>query len=394
MLWWFKPKLVIQKPDGRFYFPKLVSVSTTETREFSVPSATIELITNRSPYTSEYINPITEDDIVSLYVACRMSPKEKEVFIPIFEGRIDSIEGQYNTKNNTTLSCKGHLNEASKLLIEESKVWAGTVEARTILSYFVNSAHYVNRLTWLNQAPYVDQTGTVNFSDTVSAYATTADQSYLYSIFQDIEKQAAGNWNLGTKCTYTAGGLLDKTYLTWKQKSTVATDKYKAIEGTARYLGSTFKISIEDQITQYKVKGDTPSGGTQYAGGAIENTAVAKYGRKTDVDTFSQLKSIATCNSIAAGVLPSKVAASVSGTITLVGTPEARPGDLVEVYAKSTELNGAIVSGNFMAERVRQEMASNSYRTSIDVGAVVVDVYDLISKIKSTTKVIKCNQVK
>ena len=392
MLWFFRPRVIIQKPTGERYFPKLVNASTAESAD--VPYAQIELITNRSPYTSEYINPIEEDDIVRLQVSCRMSPKEKIVYTDIFEGRVQAISGEYTTKNNTVLICKGHINEASKLLIEENKTWTGTVEARAILTYLVNSAHYVSRLTFLNQAPYVDQTGDINFTDTESAYATKADQTYLYSVFQDLEKQSGQAWKTGAKCTYTDGGLLDKTYLTWKKLDTVATDKYKAYQGTARYLGSTFEVSIEDQATQQKIKGDTPSGGTQYSGSAIDNTAVAKYGRKTDVDIYSQLQSNATCASIAAGVLPGKVGATISGSINLVGTPEAHYGDMVSVKAYSTELDGAVVQGDFNVYRVRHNITQNSYTTEIQVGKVVLDAYDLIAQIKKTTKVTKCNQVK
>lgn len=358
------------------------------------PSANIEVITNRSPYTSEYINPIDNGDIVRLQVACRMSPKEKYVYVDIFEGTIEAISGEYSNQNNTSLTCKGHINEASKKAIEENKTWAGTVEARTILGYFVNPAHYVNRLTWLNQAPYVDQSGSVNFTDATSAYATTADQSFLSTVFQDVEKQGAGNWRIGTKCTYTAGGLLDKTYLTWKQLPTVVTDKYRAIEGTARYISSTFQSSIEDQATRYVVRGGNDTSGNQFSGSATDATAIAKYDRKTDVDVFSQLKSNATCASIAAGALPGKIAAAISGTIEMIGTPLALPGDLVEVKATSTELNGAVISGNMLAHRVRHNITQNSYRTNIEVGGKIVDAYDLIANIKTTAKTTKCNQVK
>jgi len=136
MLWYFKPRLIIQKLTGARYYPKLVDASITESIPFSdANNAQIEVATNRSPYTSEYINPIEEGDIVRVQVSCRMSPKEKYVYVDLFEGTVQAISGEYSTKNNTTLTCKGHINEASKLLIEESKTWPGTMEARTILGY-------------------------------------------------------------------------------------------------------------------------------------------------------------------------------------------------------------------------------------------------------------------
>lgn len=394
MLWYFKPRLIIQKPTGERYYPKVVSASTTESQVYLTPPyAQIEIATNRSPDTAEYINPIEEDDIVRLQVSCRMSPKEKYVYVDLFEGRVKSISGEYSTKNNTTLLCKGHIDEASKLLIEEAKTWTGTVEAREILAYLVDSTHHVSRLTWLNEAPYVDQSGSVNFTDAESAYATKADQTYLSSVFRDLETQSGHDWKIGTECTYTDSGLLDTVYLTWKQVDTEATDKYKAIQGTARYLGSTFEISIEDQVTQQKIKGDTPDSGTQYTGTAIDADAAATYGYKTDVDVYTQLQSDATCASIAEGMLPGLVSASVSGTIKLVGTPKARPGDVVEVKATSTELNGAIVQGDLPVARVRHIITSKSYITEIQVEKVVLDAYDLIKNIKTIAETTKCNQV-
>jgi len=395
MLWFFRPRISIQKPNGQKYYPKQVTASVTDAYPYSdAPYAQIELATNRSPETAEYINPVEEDDIVRVQVSCRMSEKEKCVFVDLFEGRVRSIDGEYNTKNNTTVSCRGHIDEAAKLLIDESKTWTGTIEARTILGDLVTPARHVSRLTWLNQAPHVDQSGVVSFTDPESAYATKADQTYLSSVFKDLEKESGSTWKIGTKSTYTVGGSLDKTYLTWKKLDTTPTNKYKAIQGTARYLGSNFEISIEDQATQVKIKGDTPTSGTQYTGTATDATAVARYGYKTDVDIYSQLQSNATCASIAAGILPSKVSASISGTIKLVGTPEAHPGDMVYVRSRSTELNGAIVAGNFNVYRVRHNITSSSYTTEIQVGGIITDAYDLIKNIKTIAVTTKCNQVK
>ncbi|MCB5256950.1 MAG: hypothetical protein LHW54_06065 [Candidatus Cloacimonetes bacterium] len=391
MLWFFKARVIIQKPDGRLYYPKMVSASTTESTPFSnADYAEIELATNRSPYTSEYINPVENDDIVRLQISVRINSKEKAVLVDLFEGRIEAVSADYSTTNNTTLTCRGHINAAAKHLIQEDKTWNGTVEARTILAYFINST--IPRLTWSNQLPYVGSSS-VSFTDTESAYSSKKDQTYLTQVFQDLEKQSGYNWKIGTKSMYTSGGLLDKVYLTWLPVSTVATEKYKAIEGTARYLGSKFVVSIENQATQYIVKGDTPSGGTQYSGTARNEAAITQYGLKTDVDVFSNLQSNATCKSIADGSISAKVGDEITGSITLIGTPEAHAGDLVYVYANSTELNGAIIEGTFNVSRVRHTISSNSYRTSLEVGGIVVDAYDLISNIKKIAVTTKCNQV-
>ena len=206
--------------------------------------------------------------------------------------------------------------------------------------------------------------------------------------------QSGNDWKIGVKCVYNHNLTLNKAYLTWKQLPTVATTKYQAVEGTARYLGSEFKLSIEDQATQYIIKGDTPDGGTQYSGTAINTTAVSRYGRKTDVDVFSQLQSNATCKSIADGMLPSKIEAEISGSVKLVGTPQAKAGDLVYVKTYSTELNGGVIEGTFDINRVKHSISPSSFYTELEVGGIIVNAYDLIAKIKKTTKTIKCNQVK
>jgi len=391
MLWYFKPRVIIQKPSGEMYYPKMVGASTTETAKFgNTDNAEIELITNRSPYTSEYINPVETDDIVRLQVSVRMSPKEKFVFVDLFEGRIEAVSANFTNKNNTTLKCKGHINAASKHLIQENKTWTGTVEARTILAYFINSS--IPRLTWSNALPYVGASS-VNFTDAESAYASKADQTYLTQVLQDLEKQSAYTYRIGAKPVYATGGLLDKVYVTWLPTNQTVTDKYKCIEGTARYLGSTFVVSIENQATQYIIKGDTPSGGTQYTGTARDEAAISRYGLKTDIDVFSQLQSNATCKSIAEGGLPVKIGNEISGSITLVGTPDAHSGDVVYVKAVSTELNRAIVEGEMEVSRVRSSITSNSYKTTLDVGGIVENVYDLIKNIKTVAVTTKCNQV-
>lgn len=373
------------------YYPKVVNVTISEETPYSNPEfAEIELITNYSPYTSEYISPVENDDVVRLQVSCRMSPKEKYVYVDLFEGRVETVSSTFSTKNNTTLSCKGHIDAATKYLIQEGKTWAGTVEARTILAYFVNSS--IPRLTWDDQLPYVDASS-VNFIDTDSAYATTVDQTYLSTVFKDLEEQSGYTYQIGTKAVYTDGGLLSDVHLTWLPVSETVTNKYKCIEGTSRFLGSTFSTSIENQATQYIIKGDTPSGGTQYSGTARDEDAILQYGLKTDVDVYTQLGSDATCKSIAEGVLPVKIGNEISGVITMVGTPEAHKGDIVYVKSVSTELNRAIVEGEMDVSRVRSYITPSSYKTIIEVGGIVENVYDRIKNIKTISVTTKTNQV-
>ena len=184
-------------------------------------------------------------------------------------------------------------------------------------------------------------------------------------------------------------GLLSDVHLTWLPVSETVTNKYKCIEGTSRFLGSTFSTSIENQATQYIIKGDTPSGGTQYSGTARDEDAILQYGLKTDVDVYTQLGSDATCKSIAEGVLPVKIGNEISGVITMVGTPKAHKGDIVYVKSVSTELNRAIVEGEMDVSRVRSYITPSSYKTIIEVGGIVENVYDRIKNIKTisvTTK--------
>ena len=71
-----------------------------------------------------------------------------------------------------------------------------------------------------------------------------------------------------------------------------------------------------------------------------------------------------------------------------------KAGDLVYVKTYSTELNGGVIEGTFDVSRVKHSISPSSFYTELEVGGIVVNAYDLIAKIKKTTKTIKCNQVK
>lgn len=345
--------------------------------------------------TSGYTSPIRVDDIIRLRVAERYKPSTPFVFVDIFEGTIQTITSEYGSKNTTVLQCRGHIDEAGYTLIEEAKTYTSATDATDILSYFVGK--YNRRLEY--NSLYAD-TG-ITFPE----YSTTAYQTYLSDVFMEAEKNSGNSWFIDCIPVYDINKNLDTVYLSWSPLPTKPTTSYKIIEGTARYISSSFAASIEDMITYYRVLGDTPADtstavGTavtrnaQYSGSYSNTSMEAVYGKRGLVDTFTWLRSNTQCSTVAVGVGPYKSTVVIAGTAKLIGTPQAHKGDLVTVKLKSTDVNGAAINANFTVFRVSRTGNGTDFTTSLDLGKIVKNAYDYIGQVSKTVKVVKKNQCK
>jgi hypothetical protein len=226
----------------------------------------------------------------------------------------------------------------------------------------------------------------------------------LADLFSDMEKISGYDWIIGTESTYTTSGNLSHTFVTWHPFSAVVTEKYKIIEGTSRLLSADFSVSTEDMRNNYKVYGDTyqttdtPPVDKQYYGSYSNSDSINQYGKRSEVETQTGLKSDSICNTIAGKVGPELVSPTIAGTVKILGTALARVGDLVFVKVPSLEINGSAINGNYSVFKVQHSLTENSFTTSLDLGKLQTNsddyIYYTLQKINKNLKQAKKNFVK
>lgn len=392
MIRWVETRLIIEKPlTHEKYYPSVLRASTQKSYPFSISYAEIEIASNIIGSTSSYINQLRFDDIIRLQVSIKYNPNQRTVWQDLFQGRIMDLSGELSdNSNSTTIYAQGHEVEAIKALIEETKTFSTTTNARDVLKYFTQTKGYLKRLTYSDS--YASNAISFVASDN-TAYDTKANQTYMSDLFSDMEKVAGYDYAIKAIPTYS-GGNLSTVYISWQPFDSTVTDKYKVIEGTSRVLSSNFEVSGTEFITAFRENGDTPSGGTQYTGYASDAALIAQYGTRTDIDTQTWINSNSLCNTIAAGLLAEGIKLDVSGEATLIGTPECDICDLVQCKFPSIELNGASVSANLTVKRVSHLIDGNEFSTFLDFEKVKKTVNDYIGQVSKTVKTCKKNQIK
>jgi hypothetical protein len=366
MYYKFDDRLVIQKPSGNKFYFKVVNFTTDHVYPFSIPAMSIEVIANSGNY--DFITNLRFDDIVKLQVSIQYSPREKAVWQNLFEGRVLTSKAQTGKRNTATIVCCGHEAETDYTLIKEAYTWAVATDTVGILTYFCNK--YLTR-TILN-APA--STGVI------SQYTIKTDQKYIKDLVCDFEKLSGYAYTLRAAPVYNAAGNLTSCPLMWKPFDSVQTQKYKAIEGTPRFLEASFTADGQEVFNQIIQYGKTPEGGTQCVGSAQDNDNIALYNLRTMVEADTGLESSTLCGSFASFVLPYFKAPYESGTVTLEGTIQAQIGDLVYCKIPSIDLNGKTIDGNYRVVGVHHEGNFDQFETRLSLGKTQRSTEDYISE--------------
>lgn len=401
MLQIVETRLVVQRDNASKdkYYPKVVSFDTQEAAPFSIPTATIEIITNAQQGTAGYISPVRVDDIIRLQVSTKMNPKEKTVWEDIFEGRVRDITSPYSDKNTSTLFCTGHMGEASTQIVwydvdftsvhtVSGLVFKICYEAPALLFRLVYDA------TFFDSGEYIDY------------YNCSAYQKYVSDILADLEKLAKYHYFFSVFCTYDANGNLYRPYLRWRHYPTKMTNKYAVIEGSERLLSAEFKSSAEELWNFIRVSGETVTDSqanlntgdvtntdTQYTGAAKSSLSQAKYGKRGKALTVTGIKSNMLCAKIAASMVTRFKNPIVSGQVKLIGTAKARLGDLVKVKLPSLEINGAYVNKNYHVYKVGHHLDESGYTTTLDFTKIKKTPEDYIADFAKQQRQTAANDV-
>ena len=394
-------RLVIQRDNTSKdkYYPKVVSFDTSEAAPFSIPTATIEIITNAQQGTAGYISPVRVDDIVRLQVSTKMNPKEKTVWEDVFEGRVRDITSPYSNKNTSTLFCTGHMGEASTSIMWFDVDYTTTHTVSGLVSGICyDSPALLSRLYY--DAAYFDS------GEYIDYYNADAYQKYVSDVFADLEKLAKYHYYFSVFCTYDSDGNLYRVYLRWRHYPVKMTNKYAVIEGTDRLLSAEFKSSAEELWNFIRVNGDTVTDSeadlytgevtntdTQYTGAAKSSISQAQYGKRGKSLTVTGIKSNTLCAKIAASTVTRFKHPIVSGQVKLLGTAKARLGDLVKVKLPSLEINGAYVDKNYHVYKVGHHLDANGYTTTLDFTKIKKSPEDYIADFAKQERQTAANDV-
>lgn len=366
------------------YYPKVISFNTVDDSPLSEPpSATITVFASSNLNNATNVSQIEFDDIIRLQVSVRYHILESIVWVDIFEGRVENQSKKFGTNKEIQFECKGHIAEAYYEIITADTTWANA--DATVIMQAVDT--YMSRVKF--NSNYATS-GTI-----VTEYNVRVDQNYVIDVYKEMEKLSGYKKIIDVVPVYNSSGNLQTCYLQWRPLSSTPTQKYAIIEGTPRLISASFDISGDEVYNYYHVHGEEVTDGYPYAGSAYLSDSVDKYGARHKSETFAWIKSNQLCTDIAKAYADDNGMPAVIGQAVLEGTPDAKKGDLVNVYIPSLEVKGAQVNGTYTVYRVTNSFQNGAYTTTLDLGKIKKTEYDYISR-KLTQVVRTCykNQVR
>ena len=405
MIQQFRVRLVVQRDNTtkEKYYPTVLTATTSYEYPFAVPTATIVIWTNTKTSTSGYISPARIPDIVTLQVCTKMNPKESTVWENIFEGRIRDIETTYDTQNGNTMTlfCVGHISALTTNLILHDYTWSNDVNATTIIQSILTgenpSGTYINPVY---NASYT-ASGVV-----INTYNAPMLQKYVSDVCADLEKLSNYSYYFSVRNLYDANSNLSACYLRWQPLPSKPTTKYAVIEGTQRFISADFKSSAEELWNSIRITGDTITTSTadlntgdvtnsddQYIGGAYSSSSEAKYGYRAKILDANSLESNNICSTIAQSLVVRFRNPITSGTAVILGTPQARIGDLVRVKIPSLEINGRVVNRNYHVYKVQHDIDATKFETTLDFTKVKKTPEDYLASLNQQNRQNNMNSV-
>jgi hypothetical protein len=363
-------RLIIEKFDTHEkYYPKVVSFDTADDSPLSnAPSATIIIIPTSNLYDVATVSLVEFDDIVRLQVSTKFHVLEKNVWVDIFEGRVQNQSKMLGESNEVELSCVGHIIEAFHKSIHVDFTYTN-VDASILLQ-----AMAANTVRIDYNANYIHTTLAVE------EFNQVAKQNFVIDTYKEIEKLSGYSTMIDVVPVYNSARNLQTCYTRWRGLSTTATEQYAVIEGTSRLISGSFDIVGEDVKNYRYVMGKNDDNGVQYAGGGYDSASVALYGTRDQVDTFSWVKTDKLCAAIAVGLAKDSGMPYTAGQVVLEGTPDAHVGDLVNVKIPSLEVNGVEINGTYTVYRVVHSFSGEEFQTTLDLGRIKKTEYDYLYK--------------
>ncbi len=379
-------RLIIEKHDTHEkYYPKVVSFNTVDAIPLTnAPSSTIRIVSSSNLNGVSTVSQVEFDDIIRLQSSTKFNILDQDVWVDLFEGRVQNQSKELGENNDIEFECAGHIKAAFNKVIPVSATFSNK-DASEILQ----SVTTTNLVRISYDAKYITN------GPTVAEYNVEGKQNFVIDAYKEMETVSGNRRMIDVVPVYLSNGNLQTCYLRWRPLSSVVTKQYAVIEGTPRLISAKFDL-VGDDIANYRyVQGGTDESGNQYSGSAYDAESVTKYGTIDAIDSCSWVKSNSLCHDIAQGLVDASGKSYVAGQVVLEGTPDAHIGDLVLVKIPSLDIKGVSINGYYTVYRVVHNFSGSEFKTTLDLGRIKKNEYDYISKnITQVLKIAYKNQIK
>jgi len=256
----------------------------------------------------------------------------------------------------------------------------------------------------------------------ISSISASPWQNYVFDVLAQLEQICNYQYYISVVPLYSSNNKFVTAFLRWQHFPNLMTNKYAAIEGTERLLGTAFS-SKGDQVynyffitgagsgTQTSSNGGTPETSTSWSttgnnsaysqytnygsttansnnqnqpsfcGLAQDSDYIMRYGYRCKVLSIPGIYDFATATSIAQYMVTKFRDPEISGSVTLQGTPQAKIGDLVHVKVPSIEINGIQINKLYHVYKIQHTLNGKSFTTDLELTRLKMKPEDYIAAI-------------
>lgn len=366
-------RLVVQKSGGiaKYYLP-VISASVTHSYPFTIPTATIEVLSGDGLY--DYIADVDFDDILRLQVSNTYSDNEKIVWQDLFQGRIINQRSQWGTNSTATILGIGHADEVRYRNIASAYSTAA-IDAGTIVKTWNYVLHRIS----------VTSPMATTFS---MPYSVGADKKTVKDVFEDVESISGYTYFFDTKPTYDHALNLSSVVVEFNRFPIAVNQKYMVTQSSPRVHSVNFTVSGDELYNELYWYGATPTGGAQYKGGSQDDDSGHKYNYRTLVGADNSFNSNAICGMYAVGRLPYTKQLKVTGTVTLEGTPDVRICDYVHIQIGDIDVQGASLNAYMHVGAFTHNLGNSDFTTTLRFGSSKNNLTDYIAEFKNKNRII------
>ena len=361
-------RLVIQKPSGNndIYYPNVLSGSSTSVYPFAVPTARFVVVSNSSASTSTYLSPVRDDDIVRFQVNHTYTVDEKDVWIDVFEGRVNGIAAVFNSsENTTTINCIGHGNSLKH------------TSTPTTVGHTAKTTGFIIETLMPAMARISDDDTLLDISGStsISQFDLKKDSQKIMDVVRDLESLELYGYIFRLQPVYDSGGVLTSIEPVWEAISSTGTDKLIINESAQSFISASFESNISKMRNRFTVYG----GGSPQVSASVQDTALqAIYDIREQVEVDKTIATAAMCTEIATAALDRWKNPIITGTVTIRGNPYIRVGDRVTCNIPSIVINGEPIDDTYLIYRVTHNI-DNGYTTTLVLGEIDMSASELIT---------------
>ena len=364
----FNFRLIIQKTSGNndIYYPQVLSGSCTSVYPFAVPTARFVVASNSTASTSTYLSPVRDDDIVRFQVNHKYLVGEKDVWIDVFEGRVNGIGSVFNAnENSTTIKCIGH-GDSLKYTSTPTTVGHTAKTTGFILETLMPAMARIS-----DDDTLLDIAG----STSISQFDLKADSQKIMDVVRDLESLELYGYIFKLQPEYDTSGVLTSVEPVWEAISSSATDKLMINESASSFISASFDSTISKMRNRFTIYGsDSP----QVSASVQDSALQATYDVREQVEVDKSIATAAMCTEIATASLARWKNPIITGTVTIRGNPYIKVGDRVTCNIPSIVINGESINDTYLIYRVTHNI-NNGYTTTLVLGEIDMSASELIT---------------